>query len=81
MLTARADYVFFAPFYGNIDISDTTDHKSNETCYSRANVTDDKSLNEAKGQIQHSGDRDFSPEYLLIATWDYWGAWSVGIQN
>ena len=60
---------FFAPFYGNIDTSDTIE--SNGTCYSKTCVTDDKLLNETKAQIQRAGDRDFSPKYLLIATWDY----------
>ena len=63
------DYVFFAPFYGNIESSDTTE--SNGTCYSRAGVTDDKLRDKAKGQIQLTGDMGFYPEYLLIATWDY----------
>ena len=62
--------VFFAPFYGNIDTSDDTT-ESNGTCYSRAGVTDDKLLDKAEGQIKGAGDTDFSPKYLLIATWDY----------
>ena len=63
------DYVFIAPFYGNIDKSYTTESKG--TCYSRAGDTDENLLDKAEGQINRTGDRDFSPKYLLIATWDY----------
>ena len=58
-------HVFIAPFYGNIET------QSNETVwYSRSVINDSDLLKEVKDHVQLTKNYDFSPKYLLIATWD-----------
>lgn len=64
-------HVFIAPFYGNIDTTVNTHTDGSGTCYSKNPINDMDSLKQAKDHIESAGFKDFSPTYLIIATWDY----------
>ena len=58
-------YVFIAPFYGDIDT-----RSNGIVWYSKAVINDSDSLKEAEYHVQLTKNNDFSPKYLLVATWD-----------
>ena len=58
-------HVFIAPFYGNIDT-----RSKGTVWYSKTVITDSDLLKKAADDVQLTKNNDFSPKYLLVATWD-----------
>ena len=58
-------HVFIAPFYGDIDT-----RSKGTVWYSMTVINDSDLLKKAADHVQLTKHNDFSPKYLLIATWD-----------
>ena len=63
------NHTFVAVFYGDVDIG--SEGKRGSINYTETVVTNNKSLEMAREQIQTSTEyKDFEPTYLIVATWD-----------
>ena len=63
------DHTFVAVFYGDVDVG--SEGKGGSINYNEPVVTNNKSLEMAREQIQTSTEyKDFEPTYLIVATWD-----------
>ena len=58
-------HVFIAPFYGDIDT-----RSKGIVWYSMTVINDTDLLKKAADHVQLTKHNDFSPKYLLVATWD-----------
>ena len=63
------NHTFVAVFYGDVDIG--SEGRGGSINYTETVVTDKKSLEMAREQIQTWTEyKDFEPTYLIVATWD-----------
>ena len=66
--TERGDMAVVAPLASNIDLSCPAPSTENLACY---DVTEDPDLlSRAKSIINETGDSEFSPNSLIITTWN-----------
>ena len=62
---------FVAVFYGDVDVDIDSEGNGGRINYNEPVVTDKKSLEMAREQIQTWTEyKDFEPTYLIVATWD-----------
>ena len=66
--TEKWDVAVVAPLASNIDLSCPAPSTENLACY---DITEDPNLlSRAKSIINETGDSEFSPNFLIIATWN-----------
>ena len=77
------NYTFIAPFYGDVYPGNDTSCESGTVKYSDEVMKDSNALKNATEQIRGAfpEHKDFSPAYLIVATWDGVGYYNQNSDN